>query len=77
MRYASFTAADGTPTWGVIADGTAYDLGPTGLRLAAGLQDAVAHGVFGSPSFLVGDELFFGKDRLRDVEEELAAQSAR
>jgi 2-hydroxychromene-2-carboxylate isomerase len=34
----------------------------------------VAHGVFGSPSFLVGEELFFGKDRLRDVEEEIAAQ---
>lgn len=32
-------------------------------------EAAVAHGVFGSPSFLVGDELFFGKDRLRDVEE--------
>jgi 2-hydroxychromene-2-carboxylate isomerase len=26
-------------------------------------------GAFGSPSFLVGDELYFGKDRLRDVEE--------
>ena len=36
-------------------------------------EDAVTHGVFGSPSFLVGDELFFGKDRLRDVEEEIAA----
>ena len=33
----------------------------------------MAKGVFGSPSFLVGDELFFGKDRLRDVEEEIAA----
>jgi 2-hydroxychromene-2-carboxylate isomerase len=28
--------------------------------------------VFGSPSFFVGDELFFGKDQLRDVEEEIA-----
>jgi 2-hydroxychromene-2-carboxylate isomerase len=35
-------------------------------------------GVFGSPSFLVGKELFFGKDRLRDVEEEIiAAQAAQ
>jgi 2-keto-4-pentenoate hydratase/2-oxohepta-3-ene-1,7-dioic acid hydratase in catechol pathway len=50
MRYASFTAADGTPTWGVIADGTAYDLGPAGLRRAASLKDAVAHGVFGKVS---------------------------
>jgi 2-hydroxychromene-2-carboxylate isomerase len=42
--------------------------------LIANTEDAVAHGVFGSPSFLVGEELFFGKDRLRDVEEELEAQ---
>ena len=39
-------------------------------------EAAVAKGVFGSPSFLVGDELFFGKDRLRDVEEEIAAGAA-
>jgi 2-hydroxychromene-2-carboxylate isomerase len=45
-------------------------------RLIANTEDAVAHGVFGSPSFLVGDELFFGKDKLRDVEEEIAAQGA-
>jgi 2-hydroxychromene-2-carboxylate isomerase len=36
-------------------------------------EDAVEHGVFGSPSFLVAGELFFGKDRLRDVEELVAA----
>ncbi len=40
-------------------------------KLAANTQDAVAHGVFGIPSFLVGDELFFGKDRLGDVRDEL------
>jgi 2-hydroxychromene-2-carboxylate isomerase len=40
-------------------------------RLMANTEEAVAHGVFGSPSFLVGDELYFGKDRLRDVEEAL------
>ena len=44
-------------------------------ELIKNTEDAVAHGVFGSPSFLVGDELFFGKDRLRDVEEEIAAQA--
>ena len=37
-------------------------------------QRAVDRGAFGSPSFLVGDELFFGKDRLADVEEEIARQ---
>jgi 2-hydroxychromene-2-carboxylate isomerase len=39
--------------------------------LAAKTQDALAHGAFGIPSFLVGGELYFGKDRLRDVEEAL------
>ena len=36
-------------------------------------EQAVARGAFGSPSFFVGDELYFGKDRLRDVEEAIAA----
>jgi len=40
-------------------------------RLMANTEAAAARGVFGSPSFFVGDELFFGKDRLRDVEEEI------
>ena len=35
---------------------------------------SVERGVFGSPSFFVGDELFFGKDRLREVEEEITAR---
>ncbi len=34
-------------------------------------QSAYDSGAFGSPSFLVGTELWFGKDRLRDVEEEI------
>ena len=43
-------------------------------QLIAYTEDAVANGVFGSPSFLVGKELYFGKDRLRDVEEEIESQ---
>jgi 2-hydroxychromene-2-carboxylate isomerase len=43
-------------------------------RLIRNTEDAVARGVFGSPSFFVGDELFFGKDKLRDVEEEIVRQ---
>jgi 2-hydroxychromene-2-carboxylate isomerase len=35
--------------------------------LVANTESAVARGVFGIPSFFVGDELWFGKDRLRDV----------
>ena len=42
--------------------------------LMANTQAAVERGVFGSPSFFVGGELYFGKDRLRDVEEEIFRQ---
>jgi 2-hydroxychromene-2-carboxylate isomerase len=41
-------------------------------RLLANTQAAHDRGAFGSPSFFVGDELFFGKDRLREVEEAIA-----
>jgi 2-hydroxychromene-2-carboxylate isomerase len=37
-------------------------------------ENAVARGVFGSPSFFVGSELYFGKDQLREVEEEIERQ---
>jgi 2-hydroxychromene-2-carboxylate isomerase len=40
-------------------------------RLKANTEAAHARGAFGSPTFFVGDEMFFGKERLRDVEEEL------
>ncbi|MBV8975905.1 MAG: 2-hydroxychromene-2-carboxylate isomerase [Alphaproteobacteria bacterium] len=43
-------------------------------KLADNTERAVARGVFGSPSFLVGGELYFGKDRLRDVEDVLATR---
>lgn len=38
--------------------------------------DAVNRGVFGSPTFFVGTEMFFGKDQLRDVEESIVEQLA-
>ena len=38
-------------------------------RLMELTQNAVDRGAFGSPTFFVGDEMFFGKDQLRDVEE--------
>jgi 2-hydroxychromene-2-carboxylate isomerase len=40
-------------------------------RLLKNTEASVARGTFGSPTFFVGSEIFFGKDRLRDVEEEL------
>lgn len=42
--------------------------------LIATTNDAVARGAFGSPTFFVGNEMFFGKDQLRDVEDEIVAQ---
>jgi 2-hydroxychromene-2-carboxylate isomerase len=40
-------------------------------RLLKNTEESVARGTFGSPTFFVGTEIFFGKDRLRDVEEEV------
>jgi len=43
-------------------------------ELRANTERSVARGAFGSPTFFVGDEIFFGKDRLRDVEEAILAR---
>ena len=40
-------------------------------RLLANTQRSVERGAFGSPTFFVDDEIFFGKDRLRDVEDSI------
>lgn len=45
-------------------------------RLAANTQEAFDRGAFGIPTFLVGKELFFGKDKLADVEYEIERQRA-
>jgi 2-hydroxychromene-2-carboxylate isomerase len=41
--------------------------------LMANTENAVARGAFGVPTFFVGDEMFFGKERLSQVEELLQA----
>ena len=41
--------------------------------LVANTSASVERGTFGSPTFFVGDEIFFGKDRLRDVEAAILA----
>jgi 2-hydroxychromene-2-carboxylate isomerase len=40
-------------------------------ELATNTTAAAARGAFGIPTFFVGDEMFFGKERLGQVEEEL------
>ena len=42
--------------------------------LLKGTEASVARGNFGSPTFFVGNEMFFGKDRLTEVEEEVTRQ---
>jgi 2-hydroxychromene-2-carboxylate isomerase len=46
-------------------------------RLIDQTGDAVSRGTFGSPTFFVGREMFFGKDQLRDVEDSILEQTGR
>lgn len=41
-------------------------------KLIANTEDAVNRGAFGIPTFFVDGEIYFGKDRLREVEEAIA-----
>jgi len=47
------------------------------LKLADNTAAAVARGVFGVPTFFVGGDMFFGKDRLGQVEEAVQAAPAQ
>ena len=42
-------------------------------KLMANTEAAVRRGAFGIPTFYVGDEMFFGKERLSQIEDELSA----
>jgi 2-hydroxychromene-2-carboxylate isomerase len=44
-------------------------------RLLNNTEATVARGTFGAPTFFVGDEIFFGKDRLGEVEEAIVGAS--
>ena len=43
------------------------------VALVAQTEQAVARGVFGAPTCFVGDEMFFGQDRLEFVREAAAS----
>jgi 2-hydroxychromene-2-carboxylate isomerase len=45
-------------------------------RLKSLTEAAVERGVFGAPTFFVGEEMFFGQDRMEFVEEALTSQAA-
>jgi 2-hydroxychromene-2-carboxylate isomerase len=42
-------------------------------ELVSNTETSVQRGAFGSPTFFVGDEMYFGKDRLDQVEEQILA----
>ena len=44
-------------------------------KLVANTEASVERGNFGSPTFFVGNEMYFGKDSLRDVEEQIEASA--
>ncbi len=46
--------------------------GDVKAQLMASTEDAAKRGAFGIPTFFVNGQIYFGKDRLRDVEEALA-----
>jgi 2-hydroxychromene-2-carboxylate isomerase len=43
-------------------------------QLISNTEQSVARGNFGSPTFFVEEEMFFGKDKLADLEEEISRQ---
>ena len=48
--------------------------GDVKAKLIENTQSAVERGAFGSPTFFVGKEMFFGKEQLREVEELVSAK---
>lgn len=60
------------------ADGAAFPAQADALRaeVASISRAAEADGVFGVPSFVVGGELYWGREHLRDISNMLAAAPA-
>jgi 2-hydroxychromene-2-carboxylate isomerase len=42
-------------------------------RLIENTESSVSRGTFGSPTFYIGNEIWFGKERLRDIEDAIIA----
>lgn len=69
-EIAGVLAAAGLDAAALVAKSQAPDVK---AALLASTERAHQRGAFGSPTFFVGDQMWFGKERLRDVEEALAA----
>ena len=65
---AAALAESGLPADAILAGANQPDVKQA---LIHNVEQAVARGVFGSPTFFVGSEMYYGKDQLRDVEEEI------
>lgn len=61
----------GLPVERIFEESQSPDVKQTLIEETQRLTD---RGAFGIPTFFVGDEMFFGKDRLREVEEEFIRQ---
>lgn len=57
--------------------GARIDDPATVAALEANTKEAAARGVFGSPTILIGETMFFGNDRLDFVREHLALQETK
>jgi 2-hydroxychromene-2-carboxylate isomerase len=65
----SIADAQGLPGTRLLAEAESEAVRRT---LDSDTQEALARGVFGAPSFVIGEEVFWGQDRLDFVEESLA-----
>ncbi len=63
MKALSSSGLDATKLFARAQDGDVK------AKLIENTQSAVERGAFGSPTFFVGKEMFFGKEQLREVEE--------
>ncbi|QYE32969.1 2-hydroxychromene-2-carboxylate isomerase (plasmid) [Polymorphobacter sp. PAMC 29334] len=69
--FAGVLDAAGLPTADLYREAQSPDVKQALIDMT---QELIDRGGFGIPTFFVGDEMFFGKDRLREVEEEFVAQ---
>src|SRR5690606_40266367 len=69
--FAEAMKAAGLPADDIIARSSSPEVKQA---LLDNTERSVERGTFGEPTFYVGDEIWFGKDRLRDVEEALAGR---
>jgi 2-hydroxychromene-2-carboxylate isomerase len=71
---AAIVAALGQPAEAVLARATASD---NKAALRAQTEDARRLGIFGAPSFVIGEELFWGNDRVHEAIAWAIAQQSR